>query len=95
MEHESDDDANFKRCARYSHQRIDKGSGRLGNKKMSGDHPNCNIKIGQNPGNLNRLIVTQTPAEKLSTSSGVKNSQMSKIIISTVIKGAVSSSCNG
>ena len=64
-------------CAFGSHQRIDTGSGGLGNKRMKGDHSNyCIIKIGQNtkksPGNLKRLAVTQT---------GVKNSQKRKIII--------------
>ena len=62
MEHESDSDTNCTWCARYSHQRIGTGAGRLGNKSMRGDHPNYNIiEIGQNteksPGDLKRLIV--------------------------------------
>ena len=41
------------------------GTGRLGNKRTNGDHPNCSIiKIGQNteksPGDLRRLAVTQS-----------------------------------
>ena len=42
---------------------ITKGTGRLGNKRTSGDHPDYNItKIGQNteksPGDFRRLAVT-------------------------------------
>ena len=48
-----------------SHQRIIKGTGGIGNKRTSGDHPNYYIiENGQNtemsPGNLRRLAVTQT-----------------------------------
>ena len=48
-----------------SHQRIGKGTGRIGNKNTRGDHPNdSTVKIGQNteksPGYLWRLAVTQT-----------------------------------
>ena len=62
MEHESDGDANCNWCTRYSHQRIDKGTGGLGNKRTSGDYPNNSvIKIDQNtkkiPGNLKILAV--------------------------------------
>ena len=54
--------------ALVSHQRIGTGTGRLGNKRTSGDHPNYRIvEIGQNtkksPGDLRRLAVTQTPVE--------------------------------
>ena len=46
----------------YNHQRINKGTRGLGNKRMSRDYPNyCIIVIGQNPGDLGRLTVTQTP----------------------------------
>ena len=53
----------------YIHQRIIKGTGGLGGKRTSGDHPNYNvIKNGQNteksPGNLKRLAVTQTPEKE-------------------------------
>ena len=58
LEHESDSDTNCNWYARYSHQMTGKGTE---------DHPNYNIKIGQNtersPGDLRRLAVTQTPAE--------------------------------
>ena len=66
MKHESDGDANRNWCARYNHQRIDAGTGRLGDKRTNGGHPNyCIIKIGQitekSCGNLKRPAVTQTP----------------------------------
>ena len=49
----------------YSHQKIGIRTVGLGNKRTSGDHPNYSIvKIGWNteksPGDLNRLVVTQT-----------------------------------
>ena len=40
MEHKSDGDTP---CTWYSHQRIDKGTGGLGNMKTSGDNPNDSI----------------------------------------------------
>ena len=54
-----------KRYARYSRQRISKGSEGIGYKSMSGNHPNCGIsKINQNteksPGDLTRLTFNQT-----------------------------------
>ena len=66
MEHESESDSNCNWRARYSQQRTGTGTGGLGNKKTSGDHPNHSyIKIVQNteksPGDLRRLVVTQTP----------------------------------
>ena len=49
MEHESDHDTNCNWRARYSHQRISQGTGRLGKKNVSGDYPNdSTVKIGQN-----------------------------------------------
>ena len=61
MEHESDDYTNCNWFSWYSHQRINKGTGGLGNKRSSGDHPNYCI-IGQNteksPGDLRKLAVT-------------------------------------
>ena len=64
MEHESDGDTNCNWCSRYSHQWFGTGTGGLGNKWTSGDHPKYSIiKINQNteksPGDL-RLAVTQT-----------------------------------
>ena len=60
MEHESDGDTN---C-----NWIYKGTGGLGNTRASGDHPKGSIiKIGSNiknnPGELRRLAVSQTPVE--------------------------------
>ena len=68
MEHKSDGDTNGNLCTRYSHQRIDNGTGGLGNMRTSGDLPNDSIiKIGQNPennpGDLRRHTITQTPME--------------------------------
>ena len=68
MKHENDGKTNCNRFARYSHPRIDKVTGGIGNKNTSGDHPNnSSIKIDQNteksPGDLGSLAVTQTPVE--------------------------------
>ena len=67
MGHESDGDTNYNWCNRYSHRRIDTGTGGLGNKRTSGNHPNSSIfEINYNsksPGDLRRLAVTQTPVE--------------------------------
>ena len=68
MEHESDSNTNCNWQAQYSHQRIGTGTGRLGNKRTSGDYPNNSIvESGQNtkksPEDLRRLAVTQTPEE--------------------------------
>ena len=68
MEHESDGDTNCDWYAPDSHQRICTGTGGLGNKRTTGDHPKYSIVvIGQNtkksPGDLRRLAVTQTPVE--------------------------------
>ena len=72
-------------CARYSHQRIGTGTGGLGKKRTSGDHPNYSIvEIGQNteegPEDLRRLAVAQNPVGKKSAKVSARNSQMSKII---------------
>ena len=68
VEHESDGYTNYNWCTWYSHQKINKGTGGLGNKRMSGKIPNYIIvKIGQNteksPGDLKRFAVTQTPVK--------------------------------
>ena len=50
--------------ARYSHQMISKGTGGLGNKRTSGDHPNYSIvEIGQNTEQSAGLAVSQTPVK--------------------------------
>ena len=65
MEHESDGDTKCNWSAQNSHHRIGIGTGGLGNKRTSGEHPNNSIKIDQNteknPGHSRRLAVTQTP----------------------------------
>ena len=67
MEHESDGDTNCNWCTRFSHQRIDKGTGGFGNKRTRGDQSNyiIIITIDQNPerspGDIWRLAVIQTP----------------------------------
>ena len=65
VEHESDDYNSCKWCSWYSHRRINKETGGLGNNRKSEDHPNyCIIEIDQNteksPGDVKRLAVTQT-----------------------------------
>ena len=65
MEREGDGYTSYNWCSWNKPQRISKGTGRLGNKKPSGDHPYCSIvKICQNTekslGDLRRLAVTQT-----------------------------------
>ena len=66
MEHKSDNYTNRDWCFWYSHQRIIKGTGGLGNKRKSREHPKYYIiENGQNteksPGDLKRLAGTQTP----------------------------------
>ena len=68
MEYESGRDTNCNRNAQYSHQRIGKVTGQIGNKNTSGDHSNdSSVKISQNtetcPGDLRRFVVTPTPVE--------------------------------
>ena len=63
MEHESGGDTNYNWSTWNNPVKIVKGTGRLGNKKTSGDHPHYNIKIGKNtksPEDL-RFAVIQTP----------------------------------
>ena len=53
-------------CSWYSHQKVNKGTGWLGNKRTSRDHSNyCIIddisqNIEKSPGDLRKLAVTQT-----------------------------------
>ena len=68
MEQESNGDISCSWGTRYSHQKIDKETGGLENKRTSEDYPNCSIvEIGKNteksPGDLMRLAVTQTQVE--------------------------------
>ena len=60
MEHESDGDTNCNWRTRYSHQRIDTGTGGLGNKRTSRNCPINNIvKIGHNNKNFRLSIRIQ------------------------------------
>ena len=66
MEHECDGDTSCTWRTWNYPQRIFKGTGRLGNKRKSGNHPDYSIiKIDQNteksPRDLRILVVTQTP----------------------------------
>ena len=84
MEHESDSDTNFKWCARNNPKRLGKETGKFKDQRISEDHPDYSInEIHQNtkksPGELRKLVVTQTPVKKPSANAGVKNSQRSKI----------------
>ena len=68
MEHKSDGDTNCNWCTRCSHQKIGTGTRGLGNKRMSGDHPNfSSVEISQytekSPEEFKRLAVVQTPVE--------------------------------
>ena len=101
MEHESDVYTNHDWCSWYSHQRINKGTGGLRNKKTSGDHSNyCIIEISQNteesPGDIEETCCHSDSRERPSTLADVKNSQGVIIMISittgalvTVTKGLV------
>ena len=65
MEPERDGVTNCIWCSWYNHQRIGTKTGKFGNKRTNGDHPNYSIiEIGQNaeksPGDLRKLAVTQT-----------------------------------
>ena len=63
--HESENYTNREWYFWYSHGRIIKGTGEIGNRSTSGDYQNCNIENNQNseksPGDFRRLAVTQTP----------------------------------
>ena len=72
MEHKRDSDTN---CDMYSHQRIDTGTGGVGNKRFSGDHPNDSIiKISHKTKKMPR-----NSSEKQTANLGMKNTQMNKI----------------
>ena len=68
MEHENDGDTSCDWRTWNDPHRIDKGAGRVGNRRMNRDYPNYSIvNIGWNteksPGVLGRVIVTQTPVK--------------------------------
>ena len=62
MEHGSNGDTNCNLCTWNNPQMIGKETGRSGNKRTRGDHPDYSIiKIGQkSPGDLRRLVAKQT-----------------------------------
>ena len=65
VKHESDFYTISNWCSWYSHRRIGTGTGGLGNKRTSGEHPNySNVEISQkiekSPGDLKRFAVTPT-----------------------------------
>ena len=93
VERKSDNDISCICRARYSHQRIGTGNGGLGNKRVSGDHPNYSIvesdqNTEKSPGDLRRLEETcshSDSSDKLSVKTGVKSSSEKIIIIIIII----------
>ena len=75
MENDGDGDTSCNWCTWKNPQKIGTETGRLGNKRMCGDHPNYSIiKIGHNtkkcPGDVKRLAVAQTPVRNQQTLVG-------------------------
>ena len=90
VEHGSDCHTNSNWCFWYSHQRISKTTGELGNNWTSGDYPNYSIaEIGQNtelsPGDLRRIVVTQTPMWNHRLTPMWKSQKIVVIIVHTYI----------
>ena len=86
VKHKSDSDTSSNWCLRYSHQRINTGTGRRENKRTCGDHPNYSfIKIGQNTEkslwDLRKLAVTQPPVRNHRLTLVWKNPKIIIIII--------------
>ena len=77
MEHESEVDTICDWHARYSHQRLGKGTGRLSNKRTCGDHPNHSI-FEIESWRIEETCCHSDDNEKLSANPGVKNSQKRK-----------------
>ena len=81
MELESDGYTNCNRCSYYNHQRTGTRTGGLGNKRISGDHPNYSIiEIGQDteksPVDVRRLEETCSylnSSQKPLANAGEKN----------------------
>ena len=60
MEHEDDNDSCSNGCPQNNLQMTGQGTRRLGNKRTSGDHPDCSIfKINQNA-EMNPLKLEET-----------------------------------
>ena len=71
MEHVSDGDTESNYRARYSQQLIGIGTGGIGNKRMSPEHPNDKVvEISQNtkksPRDLRKIVATQNPVKTIS-----------------------------
>ena len=81
MEYEGDDDANCNWRARYSHQKFGTGTRGLGNKRTT-----ALLKLTRVLGRLPEIEETCShPSGKQPANAGVKKSQMSKIIIITIM----------
>ena len=68
LKHEIDVYTNCNLCFWYNQQRIDKGTGGLGRKRMSVDPPSYHIieisrTTENSPGDLSRLATTQIPVK--------------------------------
>ena len=68
MEHERNSDTSYNWCTRNNPQKLGKQTGRLGNKRTSGDHPDFSIlKIGQNtdksPRDLKIIVCAYNPVK--------------------------------
>ena len=79
VEHAGDNYTNCNWCIWNSNKRITIGTGGLGSWRTGGDHPNDSIiENGQNteksPGDLRRLVVTQTPVKNHELKANVKSS---------------------
>ena len=85
----------IRRRRRRRRRMIGKGTGRLGNKSMCGDHPDIStVDIGPNteksPGNLRSLAVTETPVRNHQLKPVWKTRKgVIKIIIGTISKALV------
>ena len=74
VEPEGEGDTNCNWCSWNGSQRLGKGSGRVGNRRMSRDHPNyCIVKITQNTSKSPGENYCQSDScEKPSVKGGVK-----------------------
>ena len=68
MEHDGNGKSSFNLCTRNNLQKIGKGTGRLRNQCTKGNCPDCSIinivhYTEKSPGDLSKLVVTQTPED--------------------------------
>ena len=80
-------DTNCNCCAQYNHQMFGTGTGGLGNKRMSGDHPKLQHfwdrpVYWEESWRLEETCCHSNYCEKPSANAGVKNAQKRKIIVS-------------